>query len=55
MSLMESAVCRCVGLSFRHIFIIRNNGVLPTNIEYRSQLPTACDIQRCRAANGQTN
>ena len=35
--------------------LIRNNGVLPTNIEYRSQLPTACDIQRCRAANGQTN
>ena len=32
---------------------IRNNGVLPTDIEYRSQLPTACDIQRCRAANGQ--
>ena len=31
---------------------IRNNGVMPTNIEYRSQLPTACDIQRCRASNG---
>ncbi len=30
---------------------IRNNGVMPTNIEYRSQLPTACDIQRCRASN----
>jgi hypothetical protein len=33
--------------------LIRNNGVLPTDIEYRSQLPTACDIKRCRAANGQ--
>ena len=32
---------------------IRNNGVLPTDIEYRSQLPTACDIKRCRVANGQ--
>ena len=30
---------------------IRNNGVMPTNIEYRSSLPTACDIQRCKAAN----
>ncbi len=31
---------------------IRNNGILPTNMEYRSSLPTACDIQRCRASNG---
>lgn len=30
---------------------IRNNGVMPTNMEYRSSLPTACDIQRCRASN----
>jgi hypothetical protein len=31
---------------------IRDNGVMPKNFEYRSLLPTACDIQRCRIANG---
>ena len=31
---------------------IRGNGVMPQNFEYRSLLPTACDIQRCRIANG---
>jgi hypothetical protein len=31
---------------------IRGNGVMPTQFEYRSLLPTACDIQRCRIANG---
>ena len=30
---------------------IRDNGVMPKNFEYRSLLPTACDIQRCVAAN----
>ena len=30
---------------------IRDNGVMPKNFEYRSLLPTACDIQRCRMAN----
>ena len=30
---------------------IRDNGFMPKNFEYRSLLPTACDIQRCRAAN----
>jgi hypothetical protein len=31
---------------------IRGKGVMPQNFEYRSLLPTACDIQRCRVANG---
>jgi hypothetical protein len=31
---------------------IRQKGVLPKTFEYRSLLPTACDIQRCRTANG---
>ena len=31
---------------------IRNKGVLPRTFEYRALLPTACDLQRCRAANG---
>ena len=30
---------------------IRNNGILPKHFEYRSMLPTACDIERCRMAN----
>ena len=30
---------------------IRNNGVMPPNMEYRASLPTACDIQRCKASN----
>ncbi len=30
---------------------IRDNGILPKHFEYRSMLPTACDIQRCRIAN----
>ena len=30
---------------------IRDNGILPKHFEYRSMLPTACDIQRCRMAN----
>jgi hypothetical protein len=30
---------------------IRGGGSLPAGVEYRSVLPTACDIQRCRAAN----
>mgnify|MGYP003341572562 FL=1 len=32
--------------------LIRNKGVLPRTFEYRALLPTACDLQRCRAANG---
>jgi hypothetical protein len=31
---------------------IRGKGAMPQNFEYRSLLPTACDIQRCRIANG---
>ncbi|MDZ7937059.1 MAG: hypothetical protein U5M53_01750 [Rhodoferax sp.] len=30
---------------------IRNGEQLPPGVEYRASLPTACDIQRCRAAN----
>jgi hypothetical protein len=30
---------------------IRGGASLPPGVEYRSVLPTACDIQRCRAAN----
>ncbi|MCV2350410.1 hypothetical protein [Paucibacter sp. Y2R2-4] len=30
----------------------RDRSLLNTVAEYRSTLPTACDIQRCRAANG---
>ena len=30
----------------------RDRSLLNTVAEYRSILPTACDIQRCRAANG---
>jgi hypothetical protein len=30
---------------------IRDGGVMPKSTEYRSLLPTACDIQRCKAAN----
>lgn len=30
---------------------IRGGETLPPGVEYRSLLPTACDIQRCRAAN----
>jgi hypothetical protein len=33
---------------------IRNDRPLPPGVEYRSVLPTACDIARCRAANGKT-
>ncbi|MBA4343680.1 MAG: hypothetical protein C0423_16195 [Methylibium sp.] len=31
---------------------LRDPAALKAHVEYRSQLPTACDIQRCRAANG---
>jgi hypothetical protein len=31
---------------------IRDGRALPAGVEYRSTLPTACDIARCRAANG---
>lgn len=31
---------------------IRGGGVRPAGVEYRATLPTACDIQRCRDANG---
>ncbi len=31
---------------------IRGGGPLPPGVEYRATLPTACDIARCRAANG---
>ena len=31
--------------------LIRGGGKLPPGIEYRSVLPTACDIQRCRLVN----
>jgi hypothetical protein len=31
---------------------IRGGGALVPGVEYRSVLPTACDLQRCRAANG---
>jgi predicted Zn-dependent protease len=31
---------------------VRNGGLMPANFyEYRSPLPTACDIERCRSAN----
>ena len=31
---------------------VRNGGPMPANFyEYRSPLPTACDIERCRSAN----
>jgi hypothetical protein len=30
---------------------IRNGGQLSPGVEYRATLPTACDIERCRAAN----
>ena len=33
---------------------IRGGGQMPPGVEYRSVLPTACDIQRCRVANGLT-
>ncbi len=29
----------------------RGGGTMPTGVEYRSSLPTACDIQRCRLVN----
>jgi hypothetical protein len=32
--------------------LIRGGGKLPPGVEYRSVLPTACDIQRCRKVNG---
>jgi hypothetical protein len=32
----------------------RDPSQLKSVVEYRSALPTACDIQRCRAANGKT-
>jgi hypothetical protein len=32
--------------------LIRDGSARPPGVEYRSLLPTACDIQRCRAANG---
>ena len=32
--------------------LIRDGSTRPPGVEYRSLLPTACDIQRCRAANG---
>lgn len=32
---------------------IRGGGALPGGVEYRSVMPTACDLQRCRLANGQ--
>jgi hypothetical protein len=31
--------------------LIRGGGRLPSGVEYRSVLPTACDIQRCRILN----
>ncbi len=31
---------------------IRGGGIRQPGVEYRSLFPTACDIQRCRAANG---
>jgi len=31
---------------------IRGGGALPGGVEYRSVMPTACDLQRCRTANG---
>ena len=31
---------------------IRGGGIRPPGVEYRSLFPTACDIQRCLAANG---
>lgn len=31
---------------------IRDGGSLPRGVEYRALLPTACDIARCRMANG---
>ncbi len=31
---------------------IRDGSARPPGVEYRSLLPTACDIERCRAANG---
>jgi hypothetical protein len=30
---------------------IRDGSALPPGVEYRATLPTACDIQRCRAVN----
>ncbi len=33
---------------------IRGGGDIPPGVEYRASLPTACDLQRCRAANGMT-
>ncbi|WP_037248067.1 hypothetical protein [Rhodoferax saidenbachensis] len=33
---------------------IRGGGAMVRGVEYRSVLPTACDLQRCRAANGTT-
>lgn len=30
----------------------RDDSLLKAYVEYRSALPTACDLQRCRAANG---
>jgi hypothetical protein len=33
-----------------HCFI-RDGAAMPPGVEYRATLPTACDIQRCRAAN----
>ncbi len=33
---------------------IRGGGALPGGVEYRSVMPTACDLQRCRIANGKT-
>jgi len=32
--------------------LVRGGGRLPPGVEYRSFLPTACDIQRCRILNG---
>jgi hypothetical protein len=32
--------------------LIRGGGKLPPGVEYRSVLPTSCDIQRCRMVNG---
>jgi hypothetical protein len=31
---------------------IRGGAKLPPGVEYRALLPTACDLQRCRLANG---
>lgn len=48
---------RCVDVSayYRNVqgeqCRIRGGAPLPPGVEYRSVLPTACDIQRCRAAN----